>query len=148
MGATNLDIYKLGDEDLDSVMVNGHISRRIRYFNLPLHIKYRFAKQFYVQGGFQLGLMYKAEDLFYNSVKKKDDVIFTHDITDHVKRIDAGLSGGLGYKFKGTGMNFGVTYYYGLTNISKEDNITSKNSTFYVYVCIPIGAGKKEDKEP
>jgi hypothetical protein len=90
----------------------------------------------------------KAEDLFFNHIKEKNDVVFTLDITDHVKRIDAGLSGGVGYKFKGTGMNFGITYYHGLTNISKEDDSTLKNSTFYVYVCIPVGAGKKESKGP
>ena len=68
-----------------------------------------------------------------------------------MKRLDAGLSGGLGYKFQGTGMNLGITYYYGLVDIMKDSdhsqyNTTSKNSTFYIYVCIPIGAGYKEEK--
>ena len=71
-----------------------------------------------------------------------------NDIGEHIKRLDGGLSGGLGYKFKGTGMNLGITYYYGLVDIMKDTNIepyniNSKNSTFYIYVCIPVGAGKK-----
>jgi len=147
VGASDLSVYSLGDVDLDSVMVNGHISRKIGYFYVPVHIKYRFAKQFYVQGGFQVGLRHKADDLFYNTVKEKDDVVFTLDIREQIKRLDAGLSGGLGYQFQGTGMSLGMTYYYGLVDIMKNGNPKSQNSTFYVYVYIPVGAGYKETKQ-
>jgi hypothetical protein len=151
VGATNISVYSLGDKDLDSVMVDGHVTRKISYFYVPVHFKYRFARQFYVQAGGQVGLRHKANDLFYNTVVEKDDVVFTHDIREHVKRLDAGLSGGLGYKFQGTGMNLGITYYYGLVDIMKDSdfepyNTQSYNSTFYIYVCIPIGAGYKEEK--
>jgi len=101
--------------------------------------------------GFQLGLRNSANDLFYNTVYENDDVEFKYDIRDYVKRLDAGLSGGVGYKFKGTGMNLGVTYYYGLVDIMKDSelpeyNIDSKNSTFYIYVSIPVGAHKSEEE--
>ncbi|MCD4664145.1 MAG: PorT family protein, partial [Bacteroidales bacterium] len=146
VGATNIATYTLGDEDLDSVMVDGHITRKISYFHVPVHIKYRFARQFYAQAGFQIGLRHNARDLFYNTVFEKDDVEFTHDIREQIKRLDAGLSGGLGYKFQGTGMNLGITYYYGLVNIMKNSESESFNSTFYIYVNIPVGAGYRDEK--
>jgi len=152
MGATNLSVYRTGDEDVDSVFSDGHVTRKIGYFYVPVHIKYRFAKQFYAMAGFQVGLRNTARDIFYNSAFEKDDVELKLDIRDYVTRLDAGLSGGLGYKFKGTGMNLGITYYYGLVDIMKDSdlpqyNTTTYNSTFYIYVYIPVGAGYKEDKQ-
>ena len=45
---------------------------------------------------------------------------------------------------KGTGMNFGVRYYSGFTNIFKDTALDSqKNNSLYVYASIPIGAGEK-----
>jgi hypothetical protein len=151
MGATSIAPYSVDNKEVDTVFANGHVTRKIGYFYVPVHIKYRFSKQFYAMAGFQIGLRNTARDLFYNTVYDEDDVEFKYDIRDYVKRLDAGLSGGIGYKFQGTGMNLGITYYYGLVDIMKDSdlmqyNTTSKNSTFYIYVCIPIGAGYKEEK--
>lgn len=151
VGSTKLDVYEMGNEDLDSVMANGHITRRIGYFYVPVHIKYKFGRDFFINAGFQVGLRNKARDELYNSVFEKDDVVFTHDIGDYVTRLDFGLSGGLGYKFKGTGMSLGITYYHGLVDVMKDSdlsqyNTTSYNSSLYIYVYIPVGAGYKEEK--
>ena len=152
MGATNIATYSIDNEHADSVFANGHVTRKIGYFYVPVHIKYRIAKQFYAMAGFQIGLRNSARDLFYNTVYDEDDIEFKYDIREYVKRLDAGLSGGIGYKFKGTGMNLGITYYYGLVDIMKDSNLepyntTSYNSTFYIYVYIPVGAGYKEEKQ-
>jgi len=154
MGARLINPYSLEDPELDSVFFNGHINRDIGYWYVPAHLKYRFGanKQFFVNIGGQIGLRNKADDIFYNTYNKKDDVTFTLDIRDRIKRIDAGLSGGLGYKFQGSGMNLGLTYYQGLMNIMKDTdlpqyNYESQNSALYLYVDIPIGAGYKEKKE-
>lgn len=151
-GASKLNPYSLNDPELDAVFQSGHIDRDIGYWYVPVHLKYRFGskKQFFFNAGGQIGLRNKAKDLFYNTYVDQDDVTFTFDIRDQIKRIDAGFSGGLGYKFKGSGMNLGLTYYQGLTNIMKETTLpeydyTSKNSSLYVYVDIPIGAGKKDE---
>ncbi len=151
VGATNINPYSVGDKNVDSVFANGHINRKIGYFYVPAHIKYRFGKQFFAMAGFQVGLRNSANDNFTNTVYDKDDVEFRYDIRDYVKRLDAGLSGGLGYKFKGIGMNLGVTYYYGLVDIMKDSelpeyNINSKNSTFYIYASIPVGAHKSKEE--
>jgi hypothetical protein len=147
VGASRINTYPMGDADLDSVLYEGHVTREIGYFYVPLHVKYRVARQFFINGGFQVGLRISAKDLFYNTIYEKDDVLFTNDIRDEVTRLDAGLSGGVGYKFQGTGMNLGINYYYGLVDVMKSNDLTSKNSTFYIYVDIPIGAGYKEEKK-
>jgi len=43
---------------------------------------------------------------------------------------------GVGFKvLKGTGYNFGMRYYYGLTEIRKDNpGDPQRNSTFYLYV--------------
>ena len=151
-GATKLNSYSLDDPELDTVFYYGHVTREIGYFYVPVHIKYRFAKQFFVNAGVQIGLRNKANDYFKNTYFEKDDVTFKFDIREYIKRIDAGLSGGVGYKFRGTGMNLGITYYYGLMNIMKDDapqqyNYFSKNSAVYFYVNIPVGAGYKDENK-
>ena len=146
-GATKITPYSLDDHELDSVFLYDlNVNRKIGYFYVPIHIKYRFAKQFFVNAGVQIGLRHKANDIFTNTYYDEDDVKFTYDIRDQITRLDAGLSGGAGYKFKGTGMNLGVTYYYGLVDIDKSE-VRSMNSSLYIYVDIPIGAGYKEAKQ-
>lgn len=153
MGAKNINPYPLGDQRLDTVLFDGEVNRDIGYFYVPVQLKYRFAKkkQFFVIGGGQIGLRNKANDFFYNSYNETDDVAFKYDIGDYIKRIDVGLIGGLGYKFNGSGMNLGISYYHGLMNIMKptdleQYNYTSRNSCIYLFVDIPIGAGYKEQK--
>jgi len=153
-GAKDLNPYSLDDPELDSVFLDGHVERKLGYWYVPAHLKYRFGKnkQFFVMAGGQIGLRNKVSDTFYNTYLDKNDVSFKKNIDDQIKSIDVGLSGGLGYKFKGSGMNLGLTYYHGLTNIMKPTNLeqynyTSKNSSLYLYVDIPIGAGYKDKKE-
>ena len=53
---------------------------------------------------------------------------------------------GLGYNlFKGTGWTFGVKYYYGFVNVYK-DMPGTKNSSIFLKLNIPIGAGEKPKK--
>lgn len=146
MGATNLLPYSLNDRELDTVFEDGHVTRKLGYFYVPVQIKYRFVKQFYVNGGFQAGLRNNAKDLFYNSVENEDDIVYTNQIKDRITLLDVGVLAGAGYKFRGQGMNLGIVYYQGLVNVIKNDNAKSLNSTFYIYLDIPIGAGKKVEK--
>ena len=146
-GATQLKPYSLNDAELDSLFIDGDVTRKISYFQVPVHIKYRFASQFFVNLGFQAGLNHKAKDLFLYTFREKDDVEFTNDIRKSVTVLDFGLSGGVGYKFRGTGMNLGITYYHGLVDIMKGDEENTVNSTFYIYVDIPIGSHYKQDRK-
>jgi hypothetical protein len=152
-GAKSINAYPLNNTELDAVFQNGSVDRRIGYWYVPFHLKYRFGKndQFFVNGGGQVGLRHRATDTFLNSFIDEDDVSYTLNIGDQIKRFDAGLSGGFGYKFKGTGMNLGLTYYHGLTNIMKttdleQYNYRSRNSSLYLYVNVPVGGRNKEGK--
>ena len=144
MGASNIDVYSVNDTYLDSVMANGSINRIIQYFNVPVTVKYRFKSNVFVLGGAQLGLRYKARDEFTNSISNKDDIVYKHVTKDNYNRIDAGLTAGVGYKFRyGVMMNLGARYYYGLANVFREGHGYAKNSALYLFAEIPIGAERK-----
>ena len=144
MGASNVAVYSLDDHDLDSTMVGGSINRKISYFHVPIAIKYRFKSNLFVLAGTQLGLRYRATDEFTNSVNNTDDLVYKHDTRDYYRRIDAGLTAGIGYKFRyGAMMNMGVRYYYGLADAFKEGYGYATNSALYVFAEIPIGADRK-----
>ena len=144
MGASNVAIYSLDNPDLDSTMVGGSINRKISYFNVPITIKYRFKSNIFVLAGTQLGLRHRATDEFTNTINNTDDLVYKHDTRDYYRRIDAGLTAGIGYKFRyGTMMNMGVRYYYGLADVFNEGYGYATNSALYVFAEIPIGAERK-----
>ena len=146
MGAEKLESYTIGDPHLDSVLATATVIKDLRYFNVPILLKYRFLNQFYVEAGPQLGLLTKAYDNFSVDITDKSDVAFKNNVTDQYNRIDAGITVGLGYRMlKGHGMNLGVRYYYGMVDILK-DNSGSKQLNSSIYICagIPIGVGKEE----
>ncbi len=144
MGAGDVPVYALNDPDLDSIMVGGHIDRKINYFNVPATVKYRFKNNIFLLGGFQFGLRHRATDEFTNTVNSKNDLIYKHNTRDNYKRLDAGLTAGIGYKFKyGITMNIGLRYYYGLVDVFKEGPDYGTNSSLNVFAEIPIGAERK-----
>lgn len=148
-GTTNLYPYPTGDEDVDSLMFyDGEINRTIGYFNVPITYCHYFYKPFFIEGGFMLGLRNKANDAFVSKSTVGDKIEVIRDIKEQVKALDAGLLGGLGYKFqKGLGVSVGVRYYYGLVNAHTDVNgIKHKNSNIYLFVTVPIGKGRSEAK--
>jgi hypothetical protein len=152
MGATNVPLYMTGDDDIDSAMVGGYINRKASYFQVPITVKYRFKSNVYALAGIQLGLRHKATDEFTNEIYEKDDLVFKVNTRDEYRRIDAGVTGGVGYKFRyGASMNLGIRYYLGFTEIYKDDFKTAyglvTNSSLYVFAEFPIGA-KREKRPP
>ena len=144
MGAEGIDVYSLNNPDLDSAFSDGSVTRKLNYFNVPVSIKYLFKNNFYAHAGIQLGLKYKATDVFINSVNEDDDLKHSRSIKDEYHPLDAGLLLGLGYRLiKGNGMNIGVQYYYGLVDVKISDAGPNQfNRVFYVNAGIPIGKGK------
>jgi len=158
MGAQKLNPYFTGNADIDSLFINGNVERKINYFNVPILARYQFKNMLYIEAGPNLGLRYKAFDIFTAEVEDKKDLSYTLDVRDQFTRIDAGIMAGVGFQvLKGTGYNFGMRYYYGLTEIMKENaGDPQHNSTYYLYFSLPVGAGekakakaeaKKQDKE-
>jgi len=136
---------KLTDNDLTFLGINkmnvtGEYDQKINYFLVPLLAKYR-KKQFYVEAGTQLGLMYKGWVEFTSDSANVTSVIKSEN-KEMINRIDAGLMAGTGYHMKGrTGWTFGIRYYWGLSNVYK-DTPGRKNQSLFLKVMIPIGRGK------
>ena len=145
MGAEGLPVYSLDDAGLDSAFAGGTVKRKIRYFNVPVMMKYQFKNHLYAKAGIQLGLRAKAFDEFINTVKDKEDLNYKLKTRDNYHPLDAGLAFGLGYRLmKGNGMNLGVQYYLGLIDVVIDDTSPNQyNRSFYVTAGIPIGKGKK-----
>jgi len=151
VGGTGMDVYPLegeGSEDFNAVYEDGTLTKKIPGFYVPILFQQRIKQKWYVEAGPQLGLLYKQVDIF-EVEKLGGDLEFKLDVKDQYKHIDAGLTAGLGYKFgkaqKST--SIGVNYYYGLVDVSKNPDYKIKNSAFYFFVKIPIGAAPKESKE-
>jgi hypothetical protein len=146
MGPQSLNPYTIGNADLDSLFTGGKMARKLSYFNVPILMRYQFKNMLYIEAGPNLGLLYKAYDIFYADVQDKRDLAYELEVRDQYNRIDAGVMGGVGFQvLKGTGYNFGMRYYYGLTGLLKDNGgaDSQHNSTFYLYASFPVGAGEK-----
>ena len=149
MGTADLPVYLLNDPSLDSAFVNGKVDRKINYFNVPLMMKYKINKHFFVEGGVMPSLRAKAFDIFTTSINSKDDLEHKVDIKNQFHRLDFGLVAGAGYRLiNGNGMNIGMRYYYGLVDVVVDDATPNQyNQSLYLYVGIPIGAAKAKDRK-
>ncbi len=146
VGATGMPTYQLGDAAFDSLYADGTLTKKINYFYVPILYHHRFNNRWYLEGGFQLGLRSKAYDIF--DISELDgDLTYQTDVRDQYARLDVGLMGGVGFKFKPVlkSTAIGVSYYYGLVDVSKTDLVV-KNSSVYLYIKVPIGLGGKEPK--
>jgi hypothetical protein len=146
MGASDMTVYPLGNTELDNGFKTGSLQRKLRYFSVPIFLKYRFYKNFYVEGGPQLGLLNKGTDVFTNKVNAKDDLSYEVNVRKSFHPLDAGVTAGLGYRLlKGNGMNIGVRYYCGLVDIANVPSAPAQyNRSLYFVVGIPIGVKKAE----
>lgn len=147
-GARKLPVYSLDDPALNDVFANGSVTRKLSYFNIPIMLKYRFARKFTAEAGPMISLINKGVDEFIASVEDDDDLIHTVKIRNQYHPLDFGFIGGVGYRLmKGNGLNLGIRYYFGLTDIEIDDSGPDVfNRSFYAYVGIPIGVSKKAKK--
>lgn len=148
VGATGMPTYSVGDPDFDEIFEEGILTKKISYFYVPVLFQQRFHNnRWYLEGGFQLGLRNGGKDIF-DLDANDGELEYKTEVKSDYKHLDAGLLGGVGYKFKKEikSIAAGVNYYYGLMNVSRIENTTIKNSSIYFYVKIPIGAGGKKKK--
>lgn len=122
---------------------HGTYSQRLNYFLVPALMRYNFPSRIYLEAGPQFGLMYKASVDFNSSSDEKEADIRQFN-TDKINKIDAGISGGIGYRLSPRkGMSLGLRYYYGFVNTYKGESGTN-NSSLFLKLTLPIGtAGKK-----
>jgi hypothetical protein len=148
VGASGMPTYSIGDPEFDEVFAEGELTTQINYFYVPIMWHQRFNNRFYLEGGLQLGLRYKAYDYFHlEEAEIGGEVDYKRDVRDDYTRFDLGLLGGFGYKVRKQTKSsaIGINYYYGLLNVSKIPDMTIKNSSVYLYVKIPIGTNKREE---
>jgi len=150
---SNVGLGNLTQRDvsiLDSTAIYftfGTYEQNISFFHVPVTLKYRFKNHFYVHFGPQFALRTKAI-LVFKSTQNNLAIETKTENRELFTPLEVSVIGGIGYKLrKGTGMNVGIKYFYGLTNIFKDDFFNSKNSSFYIYVGIPIGKEKGELKK-
>jgi hypothetical protein len=149
MGSDRLPVYPLGSPDLDNAFASGEVERKINYFNVPVMMKRKFGSRFYAEAGMMPALRTKAFD-YFTADDPSGELEYRLDIKDDYHRLDFGLIGGIGYRLMGgNGMNLGIRYYYGLVDITIDDTTPDQyNTSLYLAVGIPIGAGKAREKEP
>jgi hypothetical protein len=145
MGATGMPVYSMDDPDFDAVYKDGTLTKKIPVFSVPILFHQRFNQRWYIEAGPQLGLIHQSVDIF-DAEKLGGDLSFKLDVKDQYKHIDAGLLGGVGYKFnkQPKSMSAGISYYYGLVDVSNNPDYKIKNSAIYLFMKIPIGVAPKE----
>lgn len=137
---TSKDLEFLGTKTYD---VKGDYKQVVNAFVVPVQAKYKFKNYMYIEAGPQFALMYDAY-VQYNSNEDNREARVRENNKNMIRKIDAGLGGGIGYQLlKGKGMAFGINYYHGFTNVFKDRSGT-QNSSFNLKVNIPIGAKKAE----
>jgi len=144
MGA-ELEPYSLNDENLDVLFAEGDVERKLNYWNVPFLARYKFNNDVFIEAGPMFGLLFKGIDVFTNEVDG-DDLEYRNNIRKEHTRFDIGLEGGIGYQFEKkimNGMSLGARYYHGLLNSSTTPNANQKNTSYYIFVGLPIGAGEK-----
>jgi hypothetical protein len=148
MGIKGLPTYSLNNPDLDNTFAGGSVERKLRYFNVPILIKYKFKNNIFVKAGVELGLLFKATDEFTKTIIDSEDLTYTIKTRDNYHKIDAGLNFGAGYRLmKGNGINIGAQYYLGLKDIYKVANtLPQYNRGLYITAGIPIGVNAKKNK--
>lgn len=154
---SNMGVDKLTDKDLTTLgatkytnlneqSLEGDYSQKMSYFLVPALIKYKFKNYFYAELGPQFGLMYRSWVQFDSDIEGRDAIVKEYN-KNKLNKIDVGIMVGLGYTlFKGTGWTIGAKYYYGLVDVYKDVSNT-KNSSIFLKVNIPIGAGETEKKK-
>lgn len=148
VGATGMETYPIGNPEFDAVYQDGTMTKKINVFYVPILFQQRFNdNRWYIEAGPQLGLLHKPKDLFEVDVDGGESS-YELVVKDNYKHIDAGLYGGVGYKFKKEikSISAGIGYYYGLVNVSTVPDLKIKNSSIYFYARLPIEPGKKAEK--
>ncbi|MBS1682850.1 MAG: PorT family protein [Bacteroidetes bacterium] len=96
---------------------------KFNYISLPVFFRYNFNEQFHLLVGPQLGILASAK------VKSGNTTV---DVKDQTSGSDFGGAIGVGYDYEK--FNFGIRYYNGFSNMSKNAGTTDKNHSFQIVV--------------
>ncbi len=144
MGGNKLTEGDLAELGARTYVDPGDYSQVVRYYSVPVLLKYKFDNRFFIAAGPQAGLRNRTW-IEFNSDFEGVESRIKQDNKDDFTRFDIGVTGNLGYQLQsGLGMSFGLKYYYGFIDIYKADNLNLSNQGFFVFLMVPIGKGKAE----
>jgi hypothetical protein len=143
-----IDPYITGNAELDTVLSQVDVERKINYGSAAVLFKYLLGNKWELESGPRGSLRFKAQDIFTADVFESEDLVFTRDIKDEVTRLDVGWTVGIGRTlFKGKGVYFSIRYYYGFVDVLKDVPDSQNVSSFQFNASIPIVGKKQVDKK-
>ena len=110
----------------NETFATGTTKFKLDYIEVPLLIVYNITNNFNIQVGGYVAYMISGK-----VTNESNSGIFDFEgnlNTDDFNRLDAGLAAGIGYDFDP--ISVGARYYFGLTNVGKEQNYSGFNLTF------------------
>ena len=103
------------------------VKTTVNYIDIPLMAKYFFADNFSLEAGPYIGFLLSAKTngKIDFETDLADQVYDNVDVKDHFNAIDYGLGVGATYKLD-MGLNIGVRYNLGLSDIKKDTSSTTE----------------------
>jgi outer membrane protein with beta-barrel domain len=150
-GAKNAAPVPFDDPQLDSLVVDGTMDRRLGYLDLPLVIRYAFGAEggFRVGAGPQLGVLLSASDRYDAHTLLGAGATVERDVKHDLSTIDAGLALEVAYEIKGLGLAIGVRYLQGLTSLARDDGAPAlHNRALSGSGRISLGGRKPKPSDP
>ena len=133
--------------EVDTLFSNPKVTRSLNYITLPVFLKYKISS-FKIGIGAQIGYLTSADDTYDDITYEGNEMTVVSNIRNELNEWDAGLTGLIDFYFeteKGL-LSYGLslTYYYGLTDMLKNNSgISWNNSVFLLSMIIPIGGHSK-----
>jgi hypothetical protein len=142
-GAKNVEGFEDLIPEIDSLTSDITIARSLNYITLPVFLKYRLGPVKFGLGA-QVGYLTSASDVYEGYTFRGDDLSMVRDISEKLNHWDAGVTGIIDYFFAPEknmrSLRLSLTYYYGLTDILKDNTGDAwNNSIFLLSIAIPVG---------
>jgi hypothetical protein len=149
-GAKNVDPFNEIIPEVDTLTRDITVKRTLNYITLPVFIKYSL-RQFKFGLGAQVGYLTSASDVYEGYTFLGDELTMERNVRDKLNLWDAGVAGIIDFFFKPEAnmrsMRISLTYYYGLTDILKDNpGDPWNNSILMLSLAIPMG-GSDDVKE-
>lgn len=147
-GARHINPYLIGIPELDTLLASSTISRQLKLIYVPVTMRYTTKAGFGFEGGFQIGVLTRADDFFNQSDlnTKKDELIYSVKNSKSYHRFDFAWRGGVFYKIqKGKGVFINVNFQYGMVDMPKVNaGSPIRNMGIQWNVSIPVGVKDKK----
>jgi len=150
-GATKLpaDVFPPPPE-LEDSLEGDDVKRRLKYFTIPLLVKYGVAEnRLHLGLGPQVGFLTSASDTYKGTASTGNKITVDQDIKDSTASTDAGILFNLEWKVRpGFSPSLVARYYLGLVDTIKDNpGDTVYNRVLSIILTIPVG-GDPSKKKP